>query len=938
MNVAALAIGSEQCEFRGRRCFATPVFPSVTAGTSIVSSARPQLCYDHVQPADKIEPPFQRCEYVSNRLRVRCSSVRRADQLKKHGFCEKHIGYIERIHSDDVKSRSLLDPGYNKEKGTSNAIEPAEIYRGAIDETLDIMNGEDDTLPMLWPYIHESLYCDSRIDDPENPLRSALVFTKKEAIREYLSSLDRQKEAIQQLRMIYAEKYKRLLAKYPKITELQKRKAEINAVTSNQRSIVEHKCNKKYGSYAKWRKTAYFMEKNAEKAKKLTFGVVQAAMKDFAATKEYAASDGCQHVEVINRGRPSTPVYRPAEDKAGESEEDSAKRVMDNIVKHVEKVLVHENSEDITERKFCTKKRLPLSDFCPNHILDDSQKLFARCVDCDQPALLLDGLNRCKVHCGAHVLSGLVTLPHYAAPKLHQRRPPAGIMFPSEIADHDSYLPSQHITTTSTPMHGRYKAGHFDFTAVSPHPPTALKADGTQFYIPLHQQAGTQYALQNNSAIRYNNVGNQTSKDNCARVLISRQPKIQGMNPPNGFTPVPDSKLFVQTSPSDIKTNGQKSTGHPMSPWITENGDRFQKSDSIPLSPFSISSPIAAKTVSIEDDIEPDDFVRQCIEQVQIDKTQNHNYVQTRFDSVDGIRQRQSLDSHPTFVIGTPPPILDMHDRSSGPSSSGSSPRPVKRHRSVDEHALESCARTRPFVSNKDQSKARGGQYNGTGAKRGTLPTVMSSQYSAQTAVRHRPVQPQYRTGQVPPTKMPRYANANINHNSGQIYQQVMHMPPARASSQQIHPPSHGRLVPVHMTALATGYVKAPVRQPASNGNTRTHYVNSTGHQVYYQPAVQHGQPQLIRITQPTFNSMPADNLMPSVGQYMRTKIPHFHRPAPQKRIYRPNIPQSAVIIPSTMSNQTPPQLVQQASGAFQGSGMISDGIPAGMSEQHILK
>ncbi|KAI1711787.1 dynactin 4 [Ditylenchus destructor] len=933
MNVAALAIGSEQCEFRGHRCFAAPVFPSITAGTSIISSAKPQVCYDHVQPADKIEPPFKRCEYVSNRLRVRCSSIRRAEQLKKHGFCEKHAGYIERIHSDDVKSRSLLDPGYNKEKGTSTAVESAEIYRGAIDETLDIMNGEDDTIPMQWPYIHESLYCDSRIDDPENPLRSAVVFTRKEAIREYLSSLERQREAIQQLRMIYAEKYKRLLAKYPKITELQKRKVEITAVTSNQRSIVEHKCNKKYGSYAKWRKTAYFMEKNVEKTKKLTYGVLQAAIKDFAATKEFAADEGCQHVEVINRGRPSMPVYRPAEDKARESEEETAKRVMDNIVKHVEKVLAHENSGDIIERKYCTKKRLPLSDFCPNH----SQKLFARCVDCDQPALLLDGLNRCKVHCGTHALSGLVTLPHYALPKLHQRRPPAGIMFPSEIADHDSYLPSQHITTTSTPMHGRYKAGHFDFTAVSPHPPTALKADGTQFYIPIHQQTGNHYTLQNNSAIRYNNVGNQTPKENCGRVLISRQPKIQGMNPPNGFTPVPDSKLFVQTSPSDIKTNGHKSIGHHMSPWITENGDRAQKSDSNPLSPFSISSPPPAKTVSIEDDIEPDVFVRQCIEQVQIDKTQNHNYIQTRYDTVDGIRQRQSLDSHPTFVIGTPPPILDMHDRSSGPSSSGSSPRPVKRHRPIDEHALESCARTRPFMSNKEQSKARSGHYNGngTGAKRNTLSTVMSSQYPVQTAVRHRSAQPQYRTSQVPPTKMPRYANANINHNSGQIYQPVMHMPPARASSQQIHPSPHGRLVPFHVAPLPTTYLKSPVRQPVSNGNTRGHYVNSASHQVYYQPAAQHSQPQLIRITQPTFTSMPADT---SLGQYMRAKMPTFHRPATQKRIYRPNIPPSAVIIPSTMSNQTLPQLAQQSPVAFQGSGMVSDGFSAGMSEQRVLE
>lgn len=42
------------------------------------------------------------------------------------------------------------------------------LFRGDFDETLDDKN-------QVWPYVYESLYCDTRIDNPDNPLRFVFV-------------------------------------------------------------------------------------------------------------------------------------------------------------------------------------------------------------------------------------------------------------------------------------------------------------------------------------------------------------------------------------------------------------------------------------------------------------------------------------------------------------------------------------------------------------------------------------------------------------------------------------------------------------------------------------------------------------------------------------------------------------------------------------------
>jgi len=69
--------------------------------------------------------------------------------------------------------------------------------------------------------VHESLYCTSRLDDEDNPLRNAGVFTQKEAVREYIRSLEEQRVTVQELRQLYSEKLQRLSSQFYQSKEAQ---------------------------------------------------------------------------------------------------------------------------------------------------------------------------------------------------------------------------------------------------------------------------------------------------------------------------------------------------------------------------------------------------------------------------------------------------------------------------------------------------------------------------------------------------------------------------------------------------------------------------------------------------------------------------------------------------------------------------------------------
>uniref|UniRef100_A0A183CQD9 Uncharacterized protein n=1 Tax=Globodera pallida TaxID=36090 RepID=A0A183CQD9_GLOPA len=136
----------------------------------------------------------KQCEYVSTRIRLRCQNVRRSDDLKTYGFCEEHRGFIERIKQQGLRAKHCFDPCQN---------------------FLPLINDDDETLmprhPADFPFVYESLYCDNRMDDSDNPLSRANVFAKREIVREYIGALRRYDTSIQQMRIIYREKHRRTL-------------------------------------------------------------------------------------------------------------------------------------------------------------------------------------------------------------------------------------------------------------------------------------------------------------------------------------------------------------------------------------------------------------------------------------------------------------------------------------------------------------------------------------------------------------------------------------------------------------------------------------------------------------------------------------------------------------------------------------------------------
>ncbi|KAL3083753.1 hypothetical protein niasHT_036746 [Heterodera trifolii] len=150
-----------------------------------------------VGTSELLKEGWKQCDYVSNRARLRCQNVRKPENLKEYGFCEEHRGFIERIRKEGLRAKHCFDPSFNS------------------CQNLHLTDDIDETLlpkhPADFPFVYESLYCDNRIDDNDNPLSRANVFTKREIAKQYVSALRRQDASIQQMRIIYQEKHRRTL-------------------------------------------------------------------------------------------------------------------------------------------------------------------------------------------------------------------------------------------------------------------------------------------------------------------------------------------------------------------------------------------------------------------------------------------------------------------------------------------------------------------------------------------------------------------------------------------------------------------------------------------------------------------------------------------------------------------------------------------------------
>jgi hypothetical protein len=130
----------------------------------------------------------------------------------------QHTGYIERIKKAGARARRILDPGFDRDSVTLRRVELSDTEQ---DEALvPTSSGE------AWPCVHESLYCTSRLDDEDNPLRNAGVFTQKEAVREYIRSLEEQRVTVQELRQLYSEKLQRLYTQFYQSSDQAKEKGK----------------------------------------------------------------------------------------------------------------------------------------------------------------------------------------------------------------------------------------------------------------------------------------------------------------------------------------------------------------------------------------------------------------------------------------------------------------------------------------------------------------------------------------------------------------------------------------------------------------------------------------------------------------------------------------------------------------------------------------
>ncbi|KAI1728712.1 dynactin 4 [Ditylenchus destructor] len=133
----------------------------------------------------------KQCEYVSAKHGLRCPSMRPEEKLSRNGFCEKHVGYIKRIKAEAAKAHKILAPYRKRRK-----LDPS-------DETLAYHTES-------WSHVPEAMSCSSGTYNRDNPLRNAGVLTKKEVLKQYLAALERENEAIENVRKLFAEKIRRV--------------------------------------------------------------------------------------------------------------------------------------------------------------------------------------------------------------------------------------------------------------------------------------------------------------------------------------------------------------------------------------------------------------------------------------------------------------------------------------------------------------------------------------------------------------------------------------------------------------------------------------------------------------------------------------------------------------------------------------------------------
>ncbi|KAH7730547.1 hypothetical protein AAVH_01595 [Aphelenchoides avenae] len=367
-----------ECAFEEERCFNKPC----SAGNS--------LCYEHCDPS--ADAALRQCEYVSNRTRLRCPNIRPSTAIDYRGFCDAHAQFIARIERNSARQRKVLDPGFQEDAGLGECLRKL----GATEDELRALDftgrsipedDEDDLIESInWPLVAESACCEARLlDSEDNPLRNAKAYDLGEVPRLAISAAERQVQGIGSYRGLLCDKLKRLYATYRDVVESDKKRAPVTVPNGDKRMKLELNASRRYHRNLKSKRSLQLFE-NAEKSAKRR-------------TDVKTESDGCAHYMLVKRPV-KVPHYASAKHtENGNSVESAVKAVLKDVIDWVSSA---EQTGELVERQCCGERRIPFSDYCLKHILEDKQQqLLSKCVQCGDAALIFDG-KLCHKHAVAH--------------------------------------------------------------------------------------------------------------------------------------------------------------------------------------------------------------------------------------------------------------------------------------------------------------------------------------------------------------------------------------------------------------------------------------------------------------------------------------------------------------------------------------------------------
>ncbi|CAD5224103.1 unnamed protein product [Bursaphelenchus okinawaensis] len=324
---------------------------------------------------------YRPCQYVSNLL-IQCKNYinddcttantsqkpEATDELSH--FCDKHVNHINAIRAHAKKTRSVIDPGYKP----VNRNEDDELF-------------EDLRLEGL--HVYDPCCSESYINSSENPLRMAVYMTDKEVARQYDMALERTLEKLKCMRELVLDRFKEHIKSKPTCKKEQ-RKYKLVVRNQKEKAILERLRNDKlYGVPGPL--VLPYIEKAERKHAYEKKGVKVPSRMWLTDPGRDADTFKCDFVEKTEITPDANAQYR-SQLLYNASTEDTVVSVINSIVDYVER-----RNGGVKETK-CSRMRVPMTDYCTNHIHQDpQQKIFVKCKQCSNYCLPLED-GYCKLH------------------------------------------------------------------------------------------------------------------------------------------------------------------------------------------------------------------------------------------------------------------------------------------------------------------------------------------------------------------------------------------------------------------------------------------------------------------------------------------------------------------------------------------------------------